>query len=294
MNKGVLVYARNNSQVDYIKQSVFLAERAKSFLNLPTSIVTDCPDFLKDRYPNWHTIFDRVISIVWNEENLSENTVLSRTENHPLKKYHDGSLVEKKLEWKNEGRPSAYDVSPYKETLLLDSDIIISNDQWSKCFDQKHDFLIYDQCYELLDLDREGIFTRISDTSVDFYWASAVFFRKTEKNRVFFELVKHIQENWQHYCSIFQVNTPYYRNDYAFSIAIHIMNGYETANFAHNLPGKLYFVTDKSILWQILDESLLFLLEKPRYVGEYTPLRIKNANVHCMNKFSLNRCIDEL
>lgn len=292
MSKGILVFARNNSQVDYIKQARFLAQRAKKHLGLPTTIVTDSLDFLEHEYPDYNSVFDEVISIVWKESDLSKNTVLSNTEKHSVKKFYDGTLVSKKLDWKNDSRVLAYTVSPYDETLVLDSDIVICNDTFLKCFKQPHDFLIYKNATELLDIDRGNDFLRISDTSVDFYWATCVFFRKTEGNSIFFDLVQHIHENWTHYNNIFQINSPYYRNDYAFSIAIHIMNGYQAGDFAKSMPGTLYFATDKSILWEISSDSLLFLLEKSTYDGEYTPLRIKNSNLHVMNKFSLNRCID--
>jgi hypothetical protein len=129
---------------------------------------------------------------------------------------------------------------------------------------------------------------------VDFYWATVIFFRKSQENKIFFDLVQHIQDNWQHYNNIFQINSPYFRNDYAFSIAIHIMNGYQSGDFVKSPPGKLYFSSDKCVLWEIKDDSVLVLLEKPLYTGEYTPIRLKNSNFHFMNKFSLNRCIDEL
>lgn len=290
-NKGVLVYARNNSQVDYVKQAYFLAKRAQKYLDLPTTIVTDSISYLEHEYSDYKDVFDRVISIVWKDEDLKENTVYSSFEKHAVKNFYDGSLISKKLDWKNELRPTAFDVSPYNETLLLDSDIVISNSNWLECFEKVHDFCIYKDCVDLLDCNRGDTFQRVSDTSVDFYWATAVFFRKTEQNQIFFDLVKHIQENWRHYCSIFQINTPYFRNDYAFSIAIHIMNGYQTGDFAKPMPGTLYYTTDKSILWKIQEEKCTILLEKPKYTGEYTALSIKNANVHCMNKFSLNRCI---
>lgn len=292
-NQGLVTFARNNAQVDYIKQAVFLAKRAKKYLNLPTTLITDSPEFLKLEYPNYEEIFDQVVVTVWNSQDCVDNTVLLENDTYSPKRFYDGALVQKKLDWKNNARAVAYEASPYAETILLDSDIVISNDSWLTCFDQPYDFLIYKNCTELLDINRGDDFQRVSDTSVDFYWATAVFFRKTEKNNIFFDLVKHIQENWHHYCRIFQINTPYFRNDYAFSIAIHIMNGYEAGDFAKPMPGILYFITDKSILWSIDEESLLVLLEKPTYDGEYTPLRIKNANLHCMNKFSLNRCIDE-
>ena len=46
MSKGILVHAFNNEEIDYVKQAVMVAERAKKYLNLPTSIITDC------MYPN--------------------------------------------------------------------------------------------------------------------------------------------------------------------------------------------------------------------------------------------------
>lgn len=293
-SRGVLVFARNNAQVDYCKQAYFLAKRVRKFLDLPTTIVTDSTEFLLTEYPDAKEVFDKIISIVWKDEDLVENTTRSKHESHDIRTYNDGTLVEKKLQFKNETRTLAYNVSPYEETLILDSDVVICNSTLKQCFEQKHNFLIYKTSYDIANVDRANVFERISDTSVDFYWATCVFFRKTAVNKIFFDLLQHIQENWTHYTNIFQINTPYYRNDYSFSIAIHIMNGYSSGDFAKPLPGVLYFTTDKSILWKLDDNSMLLLLEKESYKGEYVPLRIKNANVHVMNKFSLNRCIDEV
>lgn len=290
--KGVLLYARNNSQIDYVKQALFLAERIQRYLNLPTALVTDSVDYIDFEYPEKKQIFDKIIPIRFETDDKKNTDVFSQSENHGMRLFYDGSLASKKLEWKNNIRSTAFIASPYEETLLLDTDVVICNDVFLKCFDQKHDFLIYNHCSELLDIDRGDDFRRISDTSVDFYWATCVFFRKTKTNEIFFDLLQHVQENWQHYCRIFQLNTPYFRNDYAFSIAIHIMNGYQTGDFAQPMPGNLYFVTDKSILWQIKNNEMLFLLEKPKYVGEYTPVKTESMNVHVLNKFSLNRCID--
>lgn len=281
MSKGILVFARNNAKVDYVKQAYLVAQRAKEYLNLPVSIVTDSVNYARSNYPE--SAFDHIIPID-----------TSINENHGNRKYWDGSLVSNRLEFKNNSRPYAYDLSPYDETLLLDTDVVISNDTFLECFNQSHDFLIYKDAIDLSDIDRGQEFTRISDTSSDFYWATCVFFRKTKTNKIYFDLLKHIMENWQHYKNVFQMNLPYYRNDHCFSIGIHIMNGYQQGDFAKPMPGTLYYTTDKSLLWEVKDSELLFLLEKHNYAGEYVPVRIKGANVHVMNKFSLNRCIDEI
>ena len=54
--KGVLIFARNNAQIDYIKQAHFLAKRIKEYLDLPTTIVTDSIDYLKNTYKDYKTI----------------------------------------------------------------------------------------------------------------------------------------------------------------------------------------------------------------------------------------------
>jgi hypothetical protein len=280
MTKGILVFASNNSHVDYVKQAYFLAQRAKEYLGLPTTIVTDSGKYLRTVYEDADTVFDNVIPVAYK---LTDN----------VKAFNDGALASKRLEWKNDLRPKSYEMSPYDETLVLDTDVVISNNSFLKCFDNHHDLLMYKDCVDITGIDRGKEFETISDTSVDFYWATVIFFRKSETNKVFFDLVQHIQENWKHYSNVFQLSRSLYRNDFAFSMAIHVMNGYQPGNFVKPMPGSLYYITDKSILWSIDGDSLFILLEKPKYAGEYTAFRIKDANVHVMNKFSLNRCIDE-
>ena len=277
--KGVLIFARNNAQIDYIKQAHFLAKRIKHYLNLPTTVVTDSINYLKDTYKDYKTVFDQVIEVPL-------ATSPSR------KRYYDGTNVFKQLEFKNDLRTSAYELTPYDETLMLDSDYIVSNDLFKNCFTQDHDFLIFKEAHDLSGFRNDAQFVHISDTSVDFYWATCVFFRKTEANKIFFDLTKHIQENWQHYNSIFQINRGTFRNDWVFSIAIHIMNGYQRGNFSHTMPGKMYFTSDKDILWELQKDQFLFLIQKDKFLGEYTPLKVKGSSVHVINKFSLNRIID--
>ena len=47
MNKGVLLFANNNEQIDYVKQSIFCAKRVKSFTKLHVTLVTDSAEQLK-------------------------------------------------------------------------------------------------------------------------------------------------------------------------------------------------------------------------------------------------------
>jgi hypothetical protein len=278
-SKGVLVFARNNGHIDYVEQAVFLAKRVRKYLDLPTSIVTDSVNYLESTFGT--DVFDKIIPIDYVND-----------ENHRL--YFDGSLTQKTANFKNRMRSDAYDVSPYDETLLLDSDMVICNDMFKSCFDSKNDFLIYQKSEDIAKVRNEIEFHHISDYGIDFYWATCIFFRKTEENKTFFDLVKHIQEKWEHYYRTYQLESSLFRNDFAFSIAIHIMNGFQKGSFAAPMPGKLLYTIDKDILWKVKDDELLFLVEKKDYIGEYTPIRTKGQTIHVMNKFSLSRLIGEL
>ena len=61
-SKGALIFARNNAQIDYIKQAHYSAKRIKKFLNIPTSIVTDSVDYLKETYKDYEKVFEDIKS----------------------------------------------------------------------------------------------------------------------------------------------------------------------------------------------------------------------------------------
>jgi hypothetical protein len=276
-SKGALLIARNNKKIDYVKQSIFLAKRIKHFLDIPVSVITDCPDYLNEI--NKDLVFDKIITINYD---LVHNSRL----------YYDGSLQYSNDNFKNNSRSLAYDLTPYGETLLLDTDFIISNSRLKDCFKSDCDFLIYKDSSDVAQVRDESEFKKISDVSIDFYWATVIFFRKTKLNKIFFDLVKHIQEEWHHYRRIYQIRSSMFRNDYAFSIAIHMMNGFQHGTFCESLPGKKLYTIDKDILLNINNDKMTFLVEKKDYLGEYTLVKTKAQNVHVMNKFSLDRIIN--
>lgn len=278
MNRGILVFARNNSQVDYVKQAYFLALRAKEYLGLPVSIVTDAANYI-ETFPDYKNVFDKIINI---PAKASAN----------FKRYNDGTLTQKQLEFKNDDRPMAYELSPYDETLLLDTDVIIGDSKYLYCFEQENDFLIYQKAYDLAGFRDYTEFDTISDTGVTFYWATCVFFRKKKQTKIFFDLLQHIQENWHHYKTLFRIKYSTYRNDHAFSIAIHILNGYQDSDFAKPMPGTLFYTTDRDLIVALRRNQYQFLLEKENYLGEYTLCKF-SGTVHVMNKFSLSKIIDK-
>lgn len=279
MNKsrGVVLLARNNGKLDYVKQAVFLAKRIKQYLDLPTTVITDSGNYLNDNFDA--SVFDKIITVEYAETRNS-------------RAYFDGSLSHKTASFKNDMRDGVYNWSPYDETLLLDTDYIICNDLLLSCFEMNNDLMLFKDSYDLANFRDTAEFKHISDYTIDFYWATVVFFRKTPENEIFFNLVRHIKQEWSHYRRVYQLDSALFRNDFAFSIAIHIMNGFANGSFASALPGKHFYTTDRDILEKLDGSSMTFLLEKKDYLGEYTLARTENQSVHVMNKFSLERIID--
>lgn len=279
MSRGALLIARNNSQVDYIKQAIFCAERIKQHLDIPVTLLTDNVNYLESHYLDKVNTFDSVIQ-------LPSDAAKS------YKRYKDGVYKEYKLEWKNTSRNIAYDLTPYDETLLMDTDYILANDVLKNCFDQDNDLMMYNLATDLAGWRDFSEFVHISPNGIDFYWATIVFFRKTKVNQIFFDLVGHIKENWHHYKTLYKILNPTFRNDFAFSIAAHIMNGYMRNKFVTPLPGKKYVSLDNDVCVKIDNNKFHFLVQKESQ-ADYFPVTTKDQNVHIMNKFSLNRMIDE-
>lgn len=278
MTKGVFLIAKNNGYVDYVKQAVFLARRIKKYLDIPVAIATDSVEYLENVFGV--DDFDKIIK-------------LDYIDSSNMKYFFDGTLSKKAASFKNANRADVYKLSPYDETIIMDTDYIISNDLLKSVFDSNSDFLIYKKSTDIAKVRDEIEFDKISNTSIDFYWATVIFFRKTKTNEIFFNLVTHIEEEWSHYRRVYQITSSLFRNDFAFSIAIHIMNGFQTGSFAQQLPGNMMYTTDKDILWQLTDDEMMFLVEKKDYLGEYTALKTAGQNIHVMNKFSLGRIIDK-
>lgn len=275
MTKGVLLFANNNRSINYVKQAIFLAKRIRKYMDLPTSIVTSTQLTAEES-----SCFDKVFT-----HSVDENLATD-------KRHHDGDLYNKITRFYNYNRADAYDLTPYDQTIVMDTDFIVSNDILNNCFLQQKDFLIYKDATHVGIHNGTSEFLRVSDTSVDFYWATVFFFRKTKTTKIFFDLIKHITKNYMHYRSMYQFRTTVFRNDFAFSIAIHIMNGYQSGEFAGKMPGTKFYSIDKDVLFDIVDDEIKILVQKTNRLGEYTAVKLKGSNCHVMNKFSLERIID--
>lgn len=272
MSKGVLLFALNNSAIDYTKLAVFAASRVKRFLGVPVTVVTDSRDqLLKNDTDN---IVDTIIDI-------EDTTYYSR-------RFYDGAETFTSLQWKNTKRYTSFELSPYDETLVIDVDYIINSSTLSYCWNTPYDFLIYESG---IDLTQTETVKYVSDYSIPFYWATVFYFKKTNKVKAFFDLIQYIKDNWEYHRLLYQLPDKKFRNDFAFSIAIHMLSGSFDKEFVNHLPGKLFYTADKSYVLDISADYIKLLLENN---SQYIPVKISSLDVHIMNKFSLTRALENV
>lgn len=277
MSKGVLLFANNNSEIDYIKQACFCAKQIHKHLGIPVTLVTDSKELFDKQYKNQSELFDNVI--IFNSKDKPSYRI-----------YKDSLVSSKTLEFKNNTRVYSYDLTPYDETIVMDTDVILFNSSFNNCFKLNHSVMMYKESINVSSLNTYDEFNFINDTGVDFYWATCIYFKKDNQSKTFFDLLKHIQENWEHYKLFYGIKSNLFRNDFVFSIAAHILSGYTGNEFIKPFPGTLFYSTDIDSVISISDTGVK-LLTNSTNSNKSLVVNIQDSNVHVMNKYSLERNI---
>lgn len=242
-SRGVLLFAFNTEKTDYVGIAERASRLVKYTLNLPVTLVTENTITSEN--------FDNIIYV-----------------SNELKNYKVGEQGY----WRNGDRFRAYELSPYDETLLIDTDYLMLDASLLKLFDQDFDYRIMSwnnkpsQPWTL----KMGMFGH------EYLWATAVLFRKTPKAKMLFDLVGRIQRNYLYYIRLYHVREGNFRNDYAFTIANNILNGYDL-NFKQGIVTPMLTFAD--ITTSITTKgSMLVVKERERaYV-------IPRQNIHVMDK----------
>lgn len=282
MNRGVLIYAHNSTDVDYGLMAVISGGLAKKHLGVSVSLVSDqwTIDWLKQS-GYWNRVEETFESIIEVEK--------PRTENH--RNLHDG-FYSKRIPFNNINRPDAYRLSPYDKTLLIDSDFLIFSPALNEYWEVDQPVMMSERLNDLAGHRESILDRRVSETGVHLYWATMVMFDKSAESRFFFELVDFIKSNYRYYADLFRFNPSQYRNDVAFSIAKHIMNGFDSSEI-YALPPVLS-VFDKDILLDIEGDRLRFLIDDPNNTGSFWAATTNGLDVHVMNKQSIIRNREKL
>lgn len=260
MTNGVLIFAYNNEKIDYVEQAIFCASKVKEHLGLEVAIVTDNKRYIQKKFSSYKKYFDHVIT--------------DKTVTNQRKKFFNKDNYEV-LKWNNLSRAKAYDLTPFDKTLVLDSDFIIGNCNLLKCF-QNNFFKINSNFVDIDPQRNDPTLYYVSDTSIELKWATVFYFKKNRNIKYFFNLIKFIQKNWNWYIFSHQIPNNNFRNDFAFSIALHEMQlPYQS------LPSNLFFSFDRDKIIRLTNNDIVLQTQSNLVVN------VSDVNIHLMNKYSL-------
>lgn len=267
LSRGALLFAFNSQKKNYYRIAEYSAKRIQNFLKLPVTLVTD-----KQSLPKTQAFqFDNIIIIDADKTNKKSGE-----------------------EWINKGRYQAYDLSPYDETLLLDVDYLVNSDKLLKAFDTYKDFCCHQKVNFLMQSNTNPIL--INEYGLEILWATVVLFRKTERAKKIFQCMEMIQKNFQHYSCLHDFAGKIYRNDYAITLALRIVNGHCILP-GDIIPWNLIHVGNNTTVYKNKNDSLnteftvLFdRWNKRKLRKEY--IIIKDMDFHILNKNNLMDIIE--
>lgn len=288
MNRGVLMYAHNNTEIDYFKIACANALMIQKNLKVGVTLVTDEG------------------TLGWGVKALGQDFVDSCFENiitvkrdykfDNMRNYSDTAYSTRQLQFYNCNHWEAYELSPYDETLFIDADYLIMSSALNNCWGSNNEMMIDHRIFSPGNSEVPHS-KYIDDFGVRLYWATVIYFRKTEFAKFLFSLVHDIQDNYRYYKDLYNFTSGMYRNDNAFSIAIHTMNGFSESNAVVDklpIPGLLMSWDSQDIHSIPGLNDIVVYCDNPSASGTYNLARIKNTDIHIMNKWAINRFADKL
>lgn len=212
MTVGALIFAYNNEEIDYVKLAAWSAANIREHLKIPVAIVTDSVDV-----PD---VFDVVI-----------RTPKQGTD----QRYFED--IGASVTWYNGNRSDAYGLTPWEKTLVLDADYVVCHSGLKSLFYSNEDFLCYTDAFDITQTRHFDDLNFFGKGRLPMAWATVMYFTKSNTTSYIFDCMQMIKNNWQHYRELYGINQKTFRNDYALSIALALVNG-QTGRVA-SIPGSL-------------------------------------------------------
>lgn len=286
--RGYLIFANNNEQVDYGLIALINALMIKA--NASEKAVALVSDESTVRYL---------------QETRGEDLV-KRAFDHiilqPLprdfrqdRRFNDTLSTTKVLPWNNLTRIKAFDLTPFDETIIIDGDYLVCNSNLDLAWGTPQDILINRKALTLEHKKPSLSEQYVEPFSIPLYWATALYFRKSDHSAMLFDIAKHVHDNYDFYSLAYRFKGEQFRNDFAFSIAAHMLNGFVGRDEIESFPVDTIltsFDCDELVDVPARNE-LVFLVNDTTNRWRFTLSRMKNLNVHVMNKFSITRLADK-
>jgi len=191
---GVLFYCFNNGLIDYSKLTRLATKLVHENLNLPVCVVTDDPS------------------------NLGKVDHIVKVETPTVATSRYFGEYAKSATWYNVGRECSLDLTPFRHTIVLDSDYLVMSDVLKKYTSMP---LALSRSAYFLGGDSDRSMSYMPLTSMPMYWATVMVFDSCSwPAEMFFTAMKRLKSNWGHIASMSGLDPSLYRNDYVATMAL--------------------------------------------------------------------------
>ena len=266
-SKGVLIYAKNNPDFNYVKQASVAAAMAKYYLQVPVALITDKNELTDDV-----SQFDYVVD--W--KSSVEHTINKR----PF--YFDGKA--KLINWHNLDRLTAYELSPFEETILIDSDYLIQNNVLNEVWGSNTPLMMNTNT-RLPSMLQEHVYELVvADGFPRVHWFTVLYFNKSIQSENWFKTAKFVKDNYDFYKLTFHIPYSYFRNDMVAAVASHICGGMEDG-FMKPLPVQQINSYPPDEILEVNKGCITLATES-------WPVRLDQHNVHIVNKGQIEKHYD--
>jgi len=285
--RGFLLHAFGHTDLDYGKLAICCALSIKTHLkhNHVTVVMDEGTNlWLKSSIP------PKILKKAF-------DTILIKKDRfrYGRRRHFDSPWVRFKSAFNNQNRVLSYQYSPYDKTILLDVDFLVMNNDFDKIWETREDILMNHKAIDLQGNKFGSIEEqRLSEYGIPMYWATIVYFKKNDYTKTFFDLIQYIRDEYNFFQFLYGFRKGFYRNDFSYSIAAHIMSGY-IQNGIKSLSQD-YIVTSyqqDGIVDVINLNEILFLSNNIKKEWSDTLVNMKDTNIHIMNKRELLRISDQ-
>ena len=291
-SRGFLYYAHNNEIINYLRLAICSATTAK--YQIPTfraMVVTDDSSLASLRRD------DRKILENLFEEIKIDNDYTNKRENKRV--MLDGDDRHGAHLWHNGTRSNALTDSIYDETIMVDVDFLFQDNNLDKLWGSQVPLMMNKHVIPAINETHSKksnfkSFDKLGNFTLPMYWATVVYFNRSEFTENFFNLVNHVKDNYFYYQKLYQVADRLYRNDYSFSIALYISNGNRMPGPEWEIPYKFVLSTQKDKIGRIDKGQIKLIISTYDWKAPKQLFNVQKTSLHCMNKISLLNRYEEL
>ena len=303
-SKGAIFLAYNNKQINYVKLACLSASSVRKHLNLPCSLITDVGSlrhFEKLEYIQVDKIFENIIIDEKTDEDYKEDHFYSKYKIGNIdnvRKYYDTPYSTFNSQFKNLTKHNIYNLTPYDRTILFDVDYLVNNDILNLAFNIDAPIQLYKNAQSLKNVIPENISDkRLNEVSIPLYWSTVIYFDKSPMSNMFFDLWAHVKENYDYYQSIYKFSKGLYRTDFAVSISMHLLKGFNDCVddvFAELPASPMKYMSYKDDIASVDKNGIVFFANDYKEEWNNILTYSEGENLHMMNKRAIDRHYDKL